>query len=450
MSSHRYLEEALAVHQQTVSLFPNDLLARNGLARTLDKLGRCEEALTLLQDTILRFPDDVVARNFVASLLSDLGRLHEALDFQRDTILRFPDNALARNVLAKILQELGSQVECTKPKMEDKVVAVRREFLRTIESSPRSTEILSIKKPRIFIGSSVEGLTIAEHIQLGLDHQAECTLWSQGVFGLSGGTLDSLLRAAKDFEFAVLVLTPDDLVHKRDATKNSPRDNVMGALGREKTYIVYCRDEKIDFPTDLAGVTTATFAKRSDGNLHAAMGAVCTQIKTAIDAAKATEAKPLSSLEPGAVIGPGKNTAHAANTGHLSGPEGVEPLSSETHHDEFMSSRRTAALLSSIPNNRRQLVNLRWVVGNAVPAGSGYGDGQASHFEVIKAWFDCVDLLGNVASFTEVNDEHSVFLPLDQIKTIWRKAEKGETIWEISIVGSLHLGDNEWQLWPPT
>ncbi len=153
-----------------------------------------------------------------------------------------------------------------------------------------------MQKPRIFVGSSVEGLPVAEAIQLGLDHHAECTLWSQGVFGLSGGTLDSLIRASKDYEFAVLVLTPDDLVHKRDATKNSPRDNVLfelglfiGALGRERTYIVYCRDEKLDLPSDLAGVTPATFAQRSDGNLHAALGTVCTQIKAAIKAVHAAK-----------------------------------------------------------------------------------------------------------------------------------------------------------------
>lgn len=150
-----------------------------------------------------------------------------------------------------------------------------------------------MQKPRIFIGSSVEGLTIAEHIQLGLDHQAECTLWSQGVFGLSTTTLNGLLQARKDYEFAVLVLTPDDLVHKRDTIKSSPRDNVlfelglfMGALGPERTYVVYCRDDKPDMPTDLAGFTTATFAKRNDGNLAAAVGPVCTLIKKAIKAAQ--------------------------------------------------------------------------------------------------------------------------------------------------------------------
>ncbi|XXX76399.1 TIR domain-containing protein [Sorangium sp. So ce134] len=144
-------------------------------------------------------------------------------------------------------------------------------------------------RQRIFIGSSVEGLRVAEHIQLGLDYDADCTVWSQGVFGLSGGTLESLCSAIRDFDFAVLVLTPDDLVQKRSQTVNSPRDNVlfelglfMGALGRERTFIVYCRDEPIGLPSDLAGVTAATFARRADGNLQAALGAVCTQIRNAV------------------------------------------------------------------------------------------------------------------------------------------------------------------------
>jgi hypothetical protein len=141
----------------------------------------------------------------------------------------------------------------------------------------------------VFIGSSTEGLPVAEAIQLGLDLDAECTVWSQGVFGLTLGTLESLFRVVRDFEFAILVLTPDDLVHKRGTARNSPRDNVlfelglfMGALGRERTYIVRCRDEALDLPTDLAGVSVADYGKRSDGNLHAALGAVCTRIKTAI------------------------------------------------------------------------------------------------------------------------------------------------------------------------
>ncbi len=141
-------------------------------------------------------------------------------------------------------------------------------------------------KPRMFIGSSVEGLPVAEAIQEGLEFAAEVTIWSQGVFGLTEGTLEALVRATADFDFAVLVLTPDDLTVKRQETVNAARDNVlfelglfMGALGRSRTAIVYCRDDDLDVPTDLAGITPATFPRRQDGNLQAALGPACSKLK---------------------------------------------------------------------------------------------------------------------------------------------------------------------------
>ncbi len=145
-------------------------------------------------------------------------------------------------------------------------------------------------KPRLFIGSSMEGKNIADTLQLGLDRDVEVTVWHQGVFGLSQGTLESLVQASRDFDFAALVLTPDDLATKREKNVNSPRDNVIfelgmfiGALGRKRTFMVHCRDDEIDLPSDLAGVTRATFGKRSDSNLHAALGPVCTQIRNTIN-----------------------------------------------------------------------------------------------------------------------------------------------------------------------
>jgi hypothetical protein len=115
---------------------------------------------------------------------------------------------------------------------------------------------------------------------------------------------------------------------------------------------------------------------------------------------------------------------------------------------ESMSARRAAALLSSIPSVERLVLTLRWVVGSALPTGSGYGDGQSSHLESLKVRFDRVDLLGNVATFSAIDDQLPVHLPLDQIKTVWRKTKDGAARWEVSILGSLHRDDGEWQHWP--
>ena len=143
-------------------------------------------------------------------------------------------------------------------------------------------------KPTMFIGSSVEGKRIAETIQLALEYEVHSTVWHQGVFGLSGGTLESLVAAIDDYDFATLVLTPDDLLEKRDVSGRCPRDNVlfelglfMGALGRERTFIVHSRTAPLLLPSDLAGVTPATFEERP--NLAAALGPACTKIRLAIE-----------------------------------------------------------------------------------------------------------------------------------------------------------------------
>jgi len=144
-------------------------------------------------------------------------------------------------------------------------------------------------RPSVFVGSSGEGLKIAKAIQVLLDRSCEVTIWSQGVFGLSQGTLESLVLALESFDFAILVLTPDDMTTSRHETEAAPRDNVlfelglfMGGLGRDRTYIVYDRTKPIKLPTDLAGVTPATFEPHKSGNLESALGAPCTQIENAI------------------------------------------------------------------------------------------------------------------------------------------------------------------------
>src|SRR4051812_9202749 len=100
-------------------------------------------------------------------------------------------------------------------------------------------------KPSLFVGSSSEGLELAGAVQVGLQDVAEVTVWNQGFFGLSQGTIESLVNALDRFDFAVLVATPDDLVVRRDEPAMSPRDNIlfelglfMGRLGRSRTYVL--------------------------------------------------------------------------------------------------------------------------------------------------------------------------------------------------------------------
>jgi hypothetical protein len=99
-----------------------------------------------------------------------------------------------------------------------------------------------------------------------------------------------LVEACKKFDFAVLVLSPDDLITKRGSVRPAARDNVlfeaglfMGSLGQERTFLVYCRDDNIDLPSDLAGITIATYRRRKDGNMRAGISSVAVKIREAIN-----------------------------------------------------------------------------------------------------------------------------------------------------------------------
>lgn len=146
-----------------------------------------------------------------------------------------------------------------------------------------------MRKPRVFIASSVENLDVADAINVNLDHQAEVTVWKNG-FSLSTSNIDSLVEKAGAMDFAIFIFAPDDVATIRDKTKHVVRDNVLfelglfsGSLGKERCFIVKPRDVELHFPTDLLGLTPADYdGNRSDGDLTSAVNHSCVLIKKEI------------------------------------------------------------------------------------------------------------------------------------------------------------------------
>lgn len=146
-------------------------------------------------------------------------------------------------------------------------------------------------KPRLFIGSSTENLDAAYAAQEALEHDAEVTVWTQGIFELSKYTLDSLVEALDTVDFGLFVLSPDDVVIMRDETKRAARDNVVfelgmfiGRLGRERSFLLVPRGaDELHLPTDLLGMTPALYeAERTDGNLVAAIGPAANKVRKSL------------------------------------------------------------------------------------------------------------------------------------------------------------------------
>jgi tetratricopeptide (TPR) repeat protein len=147
-----------------------------------------------------------------------------------------------------------------------------------------------MKKPRLFIGSSTEGLSIAYAIQENLSYTAEITVWDQGVFNLSDTTIESLMTVIENTDFGVFVFTPDDITTIRGKKNITVRDNVLfelglfiGKIGRKRSFIVMPDNSEFHLPTDLLGITPGKYeTNRSDGNMKAATGSLSNKIREAI------------------------------------------------------------------------------------------------------------------------------------------------------------------------
>lgn len=147
-----------------------------------------------------------------------------------------------------------------------------------------------MSKPKVFIASSVEGLSIAYSVQANLDHDANNTVWSQGIFELSTPPIDSLVATLDSSDFAIFVFSPDDEVHMREQSANVVLDNVLfelglflGRLGKVRCFIIAPTPHTIRIASDLAGVTPATYSSTRDvAELSATLGPACHQIRLAM------------------------------------------------------------------------------------------------------------------------------------------------------------------------
>jgi hypothetical protein len=141
--------------------------------------------------------------------------------------------------------------------------------------------------PRIFIGSSKEGLSIAYEIQAALQYDAWVHVWTQDIFKLSNNTLDDLFSAVANHEFGIFIFTADDIAKIRNKTYQVARDNVVfelgffiSKLGKNNVFYLVPDNQKLHIPTDLLGIKPGFFS--NDENIRAAVGPFCTEVRKII------------------------------------------------------------------------------------------------------------------------------------------------------------------------
>ena len=113
----------------------------------------------------------------------------------------------------------------------------------------------------------------------------------QGTFDANSISLLSLVEATRQFDFAIFIVDVADVATMRGAQRNIARDNFIfelglfiGAIGAERCFMVYDRNNRPDLPTDLAGVNAVRYRVYQNGNLAGSLGAAATLIKNKIRA----------------------------------------------------------------------------------------------------------------------------------------------------------------------
>jgi hypothetical protein len=142
---------------------------------------------------------------------------------------------------------------------------------------------------RIFIASSSEGKPVAQAVKQQFADFEQVDIWYEDVFQINHSYFDSLNRAANLYDFAIVCLTPDDLLSSRGQEQMAPRDNVlfelglfMGRLGTNRAFVV--ADEKTRILSDLQGITLATYRHPTTGSMMSAVGNACAKIRNVIEA----------------------------------------------------------------------------------------------------------------------------------------------------------------------
>jgi hypothetical protein len=141
-------------------------------------------------------------------------------------------------------------------------------------------------KPRIFIGSSAERLSVLEQVEISLQSIGDCQRWT-GAFTTDKSNLDSLIQQTRLSDFSVLIAIKDDILIKKGQTKEVARDNMifefglfLGAAGIRKSFLLV--EEGIDLPTDLDGITMHKFTQLA-GKYNSLVEVCKTLIKTILD-----------------------------------------------------------------------------------------------------------------------------------------------------------------------
>lgn len=189
---------------------------------------RAEKGLAVVTTSLVPeviVPSDRMVAYFIYYLarysLSFLVPYHKNHDDPRDCVF---DRKISKTDIVKSMQARGLCDDCRRTLVDGPGLFSAAQFEAVSRLLALSGRILRDghemdERPRLFVGSSSEGLGIANKIQELLSGDFSVVVWNQGtVFGLGSSTLEALEAAVLEYHFAVFT-----------ALINRPRHNTRNA-----------------------------------------------------------------------------------------------------------------------------------------------------------------------------------------------------------------------------
>jgi predicted nucleotide-binding protein len=203
------------------------------------------------------------------TVLVELGGVKSLSDLSGRNVVRFDGGSRSRNKLVSRLESAGlNPIRRGEDWLEvgDFDTAIEAALHgASLSTSGISYAPAQSAMPRVFVGSSSEcgGHAVATKKILEENRTLSVTYWKD-LFGTAGAltAIEVLTRAADEqFDFAVFILSPDDVLTLRGESTNVPRDNVIfemglfiGALGRKYVFLITPDTRDAKLPGDMGGV----------------------------------------------------------------------------------------------------------------------------------------------------------------------------------------------------
>lgn len=150
------------------------------------------------------------------------------------------------------------------------------------------------KKPIMFIASSKECKKYVEAMENEFFHDDFLVIPWYRLFDEPLSTTIEQFDEINNFDFATVIMTPDDITISRGENTFSPRDNLIlelglliGSIGKNRVFPVVPKDMHIKFPSDLLGTNPFCFrfsrGYRRIRDFRQAVSVACNNIRDKIE-----------------------------------------------------------------------------------------------------------------------------------------------------------------------